>query len=411
MNYVLALCECASITVVIAGLEKGRRKTSVIKMLIYLASYLMFFTINMVCQLPPEVSFVNFLLLYIYVKWSYEEDSLHTLTLVVFGMLIVSMMEMVLMIGISGMLQLTVFGEIHKLVASCITIVFAVFIYRSKIYRVLAVVKKWDFLYVVVAILSMMMFAPVIVIKIINNFDISDYVYVVVCILVMWLLAFRMQKYKIEAKIRKQYNEGYKNVIAQIRRRQHKFENQISAAYSLLYVYDDYEELIAAQKGYLSKLEEYELPNDAIVLEEPSVIALIYEKLNEALEQGIQLETSFSCSMVESKISDVLWVEIIGTLLDNAIEALVDYEEEKKIWLNIFVNDSNQITVRIANTFHRLTAEEINGFFAPGYSSKGEERGLGLYHVYKLVDKYSGEIYAKSKVQKGLESIVFEVTI
>ena len=38
------------------------------------------------------------------------------------------------------------------------------------------------------------------------------------------------------------------------------------------------------------------MPNDAITLEEPSVIALIYEKINEAVERGIQMQTTI-CQM------------------------------------------------------------------------------------------------------------------
>ena len=52
------------------------------------------------------------------------------------------------------------------------------------------------------------------------------------------------------------------------------------------------------------------------------VVALLYQKINEAIENGIQVITDFSCSMVRRNVSDVIWVQILGTLLDNAIESL-----------------------------------------------------------------------------------------
>lgn len=72
---------------------------------------------------------------------------------------------------------------------------------------------------------------------------------------------------------------------------------------------------------------------DAVILEDPVVVALLYQKINEAIENGIQVMTEFSCSMLHRNVSDVIWVQILGTLLDNAIEALADYEGNKKLWL------------------------------------------------------------------------------
>ena len=70
---------------------------------------------------------------------------------------------------------------------------------------------------------------------------------------------------------------------------------------------------------------------DAIVLEEPAVVALIYEKINEAIEEGIEVHTIFSCSMLHRGVSDVIWVQILGTLLDNAIEACDRVSERERL--------------------------------------------------------------------------------
>ena len=94
-------------------------------------------------------------------------------------------------------------------------------------------------------------------VRILSKLDVSDYVYIVVCILVMWLLMLKVQEYKIDAKIRKQYFEAYREVLVQIRRRQHKIKNQINAAYSMFRLYDTYDELVEKQKEYLSKIMEY----------------------------------------------------------------------------------------------------------------------------------------------------------
>ncbi|WP_200800695.1 ATP-binding protein [Carboxydothermus pertinax] len=38
----------------------------------------------------------------------------------------------------------------------------------------------------------------------------------------------------------------------------------------------------------------------------------------------------------------------------------------------------------------------IEKIFEPGFSTKGEGRGMGLYSVKKLVKKYNGNIQVKS---------------
>lgn len=62
-------------------------------------------------------------------------------------------------------------------------------------------------------------------------------------------------------------------MIDQIRRRQHKFRNQMDAVYSMHKLYGDYKMLVEAQREYLGKLEDYEMPADVLVLENPIIIA------------------------------------------------------------------------------------------------------------------------------------------
>ena len=123
------------------------------------------------------------------------------------------------------------------------------------------------------------------------------------------------------------------------------------------------------------------------------------------------METSFSCSMVSSRISDLLWVDLLGTIFDNAIEALDGYEGERKIWLDIAESEKNRISVQITNTFDKLTISEISHFFEMGFSTKGDERGVGLYNVKKIVHKYHGEIAVKSDVRDGLRVFQIEIII
>lgn len=410
MNYICAVLECSSIAVIATGLERERRKTNIWKLLIYLAVYTILFALSFYFEFTAQISFVGYILFYVYLKLAYKEDFVHTLVVTVLSSIFAGTIEYL----VAFIVALTIMSGkqevgIYEIIVTGLTFLLAHRLSKVKIGKVLDLLEKWDFTYAIVCVLSLMVFAPFAIMRILSKLDVKDYVYIVLCIVVMWLLMLKIQEYKIDAKIRKQYFEAYREVLVQIRRRQHKIKNQINTAYSMFRLYDTYDELVAKQKEYLSKIVDYELPNDAITLEEPSVIALIYEKINEAVDRGIRMETTFSCSMADSRISDVMWVDIIGTLFDNAIEALDVYEGEKKIWLSISLVEKNRISLRVANTFDKLKFSEINHFFEMGFSTKGEGRGVGLNNVKQLVHKHRGEINAMSAEKDGQR--VFEIEI
>lgn len=270
-----------------------------------------------------------------------------------------------------------------------------------EMYRLLRFLEQREFLYMVAALLSLMLFAPLTVFKILKNLDVLDYIYICICVVLMWMMASKMQDYKMDMKYRRKYLEGYSDVILQMRRRHHTVANQLNAVVGMCEVCHSYEELVERQREYLGKLQNYELPTEAIVLEEPAVVALIYEKLNQAVEKGIEVETSFHCSLVGRHVSDLEWVEILGVLLENAIEALEGYEGRRKLWISVRENEEQRVEVCIANTFRELRQEELEKFCQAGFSTKGDGRGIGLYDVKELVHKHRGELRLGSRKEMG----------
>mgnify|MGYP001075241457 FL=1 len=59
--------------------------------------------------------------------------------------------------------------------------------------------------------------------------------------------------------------------------------------------------------------------------------------------------------MVRRNVSDVIWVQILGTLLDNAIESLCEFEETKKLWIEIREDDTRKgkVSVSIVNAYQK----------------------------------------------------------
>lgn len=75
----------------------------------------------------------------------------------------------------------------------------------------------------------------------------------------------------------------------------------------------------------------------------------------------------------KNKVTDMY--KILGIILDNAIDAASECDD-KKITINIYSND-NEYVINIANTFNNdINLKNIN---KKGYSTKGKDRGIGLY--------------------------------
>ena len=86
-----------------------------------------------------------------------------------------------------------------------------------------------------------------------------------------------------------------------------------------------------------------------------------------------------------------LVVELIGNLLKNAVEAVNSQDVEKLIHLSCTENE-NEFCLGVRNRSEKIPLEEIGRFFQKGYSSKGSGRGLGLYNVKEISDKYGIDI-------------------
>ena len=78
---------------------------------------------------------------------------------------------------------------------------------------------------------------------------------------------------------------------------------------------------------------------------------------------------------------------VIGILLDNAIEACLELESDKLLEITILRIDKT-IDFQIANNFLN-TGIPIEELKKEGYSSKGENRGLGLISAQDIIKNYN----------------------
>ena len=118
-----------------------------------------------------------------------------------------------------------------------------------------------------------------------------------------------------------------------------------------------------------------------------SLKSLLTNKISIAQNNNIDVKL-----IIENEIKDVFTNEmqlsrVIGILLDNAIEACLELESDKLLEITILRIDKT-IDFQIANNFLN-TGIPIEELKKEGYSSKGENRGLGLISAQDIIKNYN----------------------
>jgi len=116
----------------------------------------------------------------------------------------------------------------------------------------------------------------------------------------------------------------------------------------------------------------------------PEVKGLVSSKLITAQEKGIDVVFECPNEIHYLNMDSVLLCRCIGIILDNAIEAAE--EVEKGIIRVGFVELEQSVSFVVWNTFSD-TGHKLFQYFEKGFSTKGENRGLGLNSLKKMVDQ------------------------
>lgn len=205
------------------------------------------------------------------------------------------------------------------------------------------------------------------------------------------LYRIKYQEKQAELEAYKTYSVAFSDLITQIRARQHEFDNHISALCNLHCICKDYDELVSEQSKYAKDVIGNNRFHRLLVSGNPVIAGFLYGKLSSIQEQGIEVTYTFHISEFTSKIPVYLVVELIGNLLKNAVEAVKTQQVEKQIHLSCTENE-NEFCLGVRNRSKKIPLDEMGRFFEKGYSSKGSGRGLGLYNVKEICEKYGVDI-------------------
>lgn len=249
----------------------------------------------------------------------------------------------------------------------------------------------------------------------------GTYFQIIYFVLILLFFIYEWQKMRIDVERKKAqlemnrlYYDAYDQLIMLVRERQHDMKNHINAILSMIYIADDFDELKAKQTEYCGYvIEQNEETKLVLTSGNPLIAGFLYSKIREAENCNITVDYKIGIAETETAIPEYELVEMAGILLDNAIEALNNMSEKetvRKIYFSI-KNIEDGIELIVANTSPYYEEDMTARFFESGYSSKGQNRGIGLSKLKHLVQDRKGDFMVYNELHNDMNYLTFEIKL
>ena len=184
----------------------------------------------------------------------------------------------------------------------------------------------------------------------------------------------------------KQSNDQMDALNLKLRAQRHDFLNHIQVVYSLLEMGESQE-----AADYLERIwTEFKTVSRVIRTKVTAFNALLQVKSAACEERGIALEMDIRSTLEDLSVPAWEICCIIGNLMDNAMDALAD-QPGGKIRLEVR-EDVRGYSFVIANNGKPIPENLREAIFEPGFSTKGEGRGMGLSIVRNTLEEFGGAI-------------------
>lgn len=256
----------------------------------------------------------------------------------------------------------------------------------------------------------------VILIKKFNGWYLGEYFALVWAVLTLCYMAVSWEKNKlraVESEMELQayqlYEESYQNLIWDIRVKQHDFNNHLNAIYSQHKLCHTYEELVEQQRDYCDALMNDNKYTKLLGMGNSMVAGFLYGKFLEADKIGIEVQYSVVVQELAMKLPLHKLIAIMGNLLNNAMEAV---REQQNPVINVsLVESADNIIFVVSNPYDSISVEGFAQMFKKSYSSKGENRGLGLYGIRQMSQEFGLDILCNNELRENINWVEFSIRI
>ena len=393
------LCECMmQLMCIHAFLGKKIKfdlKTVVVILLNVLISTLV---INL--RLPNTLTMLTHIVFFIYIILQFKIKVLYDLVLVILELLLGGSIQLLVMFPISFISEYVSNHNILGLLINIFSLLLMIlFLHNIKVNKIYLKVIKFDKLIaIILSIVSIMFIYLFVIYKVDEKMDVVPYFIcgIMICIVIKLILDWQKERYTmnqklLELKMHDLYGKTFEGMIENIRIRQHDFKNQIAAIYGMHLTVNNFEELVEKQKMYCDYLVA-ESKYDSILTKcnDRILAGFLYTKFNETEKKGIKIDFDICINDSKCTLATYEIIELVGILIDNAVEYELEHMNDKQIYF-VCKEYSDYINIVCKNKTEYLLFDEISNFFKKGYSTKGKNRGLGLYKLKNMLEN-NGDI-------------------
>lgn len=210
-----------------------------------------------------------------------------------------------------------------------------------------------------------------------------------------------------EIQIYKRNYQIIDDLMDELRCKQHEYDNHIMALEMMIVSEETYEKGKVLIEKYINGLNKENYLGDLVKLDNKILAGFLYNMKKESLRKNIKFEIKLIDYAMKTKLKDFEMIEVISNLINNAFETQIQNNRVKIT----FKKENNMNIIEVVNKHPYLNNEMINRMFKKNYSTKsGGRRGLGLYNLKTLVEKYDGTIEVYNKKYGG-NFVVFRVLI
>ena len=204
-----------------------------------------------------------------------------------------------------------------------------------------------------------------------------------------------------------QYVPIVEELISQVRARQHEFNNRMMAIEAAVASADTLEEARKEVAGLTGSIGISLNDRELLSCDSKMIAGMLFEKIKQAEVANLHIELSLHGLFKKTVTPETEWIEAIGILLDNAIEASPKGS-------TIFLSSKKQgdfLELTVSNPAPPLSNTEFMALFGKGVTTKASRdgHGFGLYNILRMTERYHGKILTRNESILNENYVVFGI--
>jgi hypothetical protein len=214
------------------------------------------------------------------------------------------------------------------------------------------------------------------------------------------LLLMLWEQRRIQERRRIDMLERYipviEELITQVRARQHEYNNRLLAISSAVCTAENLEQAKEQVNQLVPEVQISGIDSEILGCDSKIIGGMLYSKIKQAEVKKIAVQAELNVQFKKSIVQEADWIEIIGILMDNAIEASTPLDT-----ILIRADMSNgHVSVLVSNPHEAFTNTQFVQMFRRGFTTKKNSsyaNGHGLANILKIVEHYHGKIITRNE--------------